>query len=72
MSLISTETRRRLRRTLLQVVAGGAVTSVLVAWLSNDWASLKGSVATAVGAMVAAFSQNTLEDAGKTKDRRSQ
>lgn len=68
----SRKTAERLRRTLLQVAAGGALGGVFSALvLGAETAQAMASAgATAAGAFLAAWAQNTLEDSDRIKDRR--
>lgn len=68
----SQKTAERLKRTLLQVAAGGALGGIFSALVmgAETAQAMAGAAATAVGAFVAAWAQNTLEDAQRVKDRR--
>lgn len=65
----SEKTVRRLKRTALQVAAGGALGALVTAIFVGKEA-IPGAIAAALAAFVAAWGQNTLEDAQKIKDRR--
>lgn len=66
----SHETIRRVKRTLLQAVAGGTFTSVAVAALGGDKTAVLVAACTAIGTVVAAYAQNLMEDAAAVRDRR--
>ncbi len=68
----SRKTAERLKRTLLQVAAGGALGGVFSALVLGREAmdALIAASATAAGAFVAAWAQNTLEDIRPEKDQR--
>lgn len=68
----SRKTAERLKRTLLQVAAGGALGGVFSALVLGTEAAqaLANAGATAAGAFLAAWAQNTLEDARPERDRR--
>ena len=68
----SRKTAERLRRTLLQVAAGGALGGVFSALVLGAEAgqALTSAAATAVGAFIASWAQNTLEDIRPEKDNR--
>lgn len=68
----SRKTAERLKRTLLQVAAGGAFGGVMSALVLGRKAaeSLVNAVMFAVTTFLAAWAQNTLEDAEKLPDRR--
>lgn len=68
----SQKTAERLKRTLLQVAAGGALGGVFSALVLGREAmdAIIAASATAVGAFVAAWAQNTLEDVRPDKDER--
>lgn len=70
MNKASNETIRRVKRTLLQAVAGGALTSVGVAALGGDRKDLLIAFFTALGTVIAAYAQNLMEDVEAMKDRR--
>ena len=66
----SNETVRRVKRTLLQAIAGGALTSIGVAALGGDRKDLLIAFCTAMGTVMAAYAQNLMEDSDAVKDRR--
>lgn len=68
---MTSETLRRVKRTLLQSIAGGAFTSVAVAALGGGKREVLVAACTAVGTVIAAYAQNSMEDAAKIKDRRA-
>lgn len=69
--LPSRETRRRVRRTLLQAVAGGALTSIGTAILGGNRGEIIAAASTVMATVIASLAQNTLEDAGKVPDGRT-
>lgn len=68
----SQKTAERLKRTVLQVAAGGALGGLFSAVVMGTEAAqaFANAGATAVAAFVAAWAQNTLEDARPDRDRR--
>lgn len=66
----SHETIRRVKRTLLQAIAGGTFTSVAVAALGGDKTAVLVAACTAIGTVIAAYAQNLMEDAAAVRDRR--
>jgi len=65
----SRKTAARLKRTALQVAAGGALGGLVTAlFVGRD--AIPGAVGAALAAFAAAWAQNTLEDTAKIKDRR--
>lgn len=68
---MSQQTRQRVKRTLLQVLAGGALGGVAAAVLADDIKrALLASALTAIGTTLTAWFQNVLEDVERIKDRR--
>lgn len=71
MALMSTQTRSRVKRTALQVLAGGALGGLAAAVLADDIKrALLASALTAISTTLAAWFQNVLEDIERLKDRR--
>lgn len=68
---MTSETLHRVRRTLLQSLAGGAFTSVAVAALGGGRKEVLIAACTAMGTVIAAYFQNVLEDTSRIKDRRA-
>lgn len=66
----SKETATRLKRTAIQVIAGGALGGVIMAAFGGGEDTLKGAAVTAAGVFIAAYAQNTAEDVKAIKDRR--
>lgn len=68
---MTVETLQRVKRTLLQSLAGGAFTSVAVAALGGGRKEVLIAACTAMGTVIAAYFQNMLEDSERIKDRRT-
>ena len=68
--MMTTETKSRVHRTILQSLAASTFTGILIAYVSEDAKALLVALATAVMTVVATWAQNKLEDLERIRDRR--
>lgn len=69
--VMSSETLRRVKRTLLQALASGAFTSVGVAALGGGQKEIIIAFVGAMGVVASTWFQNVLEDSERIRDRRA-